>query len=53
MNRSRIEQMHRKEHLGSKRRDLAILDSDKKMRMKVNVSDHATEGVLSTECKDR
>jgi len=31
---------------------LAILDLDKKIRMEVNMSDYATEGVLSMECKD-
>ena len=31
---------------------LAALDLDKKMRMEVNVSDYATEEVLSMECKD-
>ena len=32
---------------------LAALDLDKKMRMKVNVSDYAMGGVLSMECEDR
>ena len=32
---------------------LAVLDLDKKMRMKVNVLDYATGGVLSMECEDR
>ena len=31
---------------------LAALDLDKKMRMEVDVSDYATEGVLSMECED-
>ena len=31
---------------------LAIPDLDKKMRMEVDVSDYATEGVLSMEGKD-
>jgi len=31
---------------------LAAPDLDKKMRMEVDVSDYATEGVLSMECKD-
>ena len=31
---------------------LAAPDLDKKMRMEVNVSDYATEEVLSMECKD-
>jgi len=31
---------------------LVVLDLDKKMQMKVDVSDYATEGVLSIECKD-
>ena len=31
---------------------LAMPDIDKKMRMEVNVSDYATGGVLSMECKD-
>jgi len=31
---------------------LAILDLDKKIRMEVNMSDYATEGILSMECKD-
>ena len=31
---------------------LAALDLDKKMRMEVNASDYATEGVLSMECED-
>jgi len=32
---------------------LAVSDLDKKMRMKVNASDYAIEGVLSMEYKDR
>jgi len=32
---------------------LVVLDLDKKMRMEVDVSDYATEGVLSMECDDR
>jgi len=28
-------------------------DLDKKMRMEVDISDYAIEGVLSMECKDR
>jgi len=31
---------------------LAAPDLDKKMRMEVDVSDYATEGVLSMECED-
>jgi len=31
---------------------LVVPDLDKKMRMEVNASDYATEGVLSMECKD-
>jgi len=31
---------------------LAVLDLDKKMRMKVNASDYATGEVLSMKCKD-
>jgi len=31
---------------------LAAPDIDKKMRMEVDASDYATEGVLSMECKD-
>ena len=31
---------------------LAVPDLDKKMRMKVDTLDYATEGVLSMECKD-
>jgi len=31
---------------------LAALDLDKKMRMEVDISDYATEGVLSMKCKD-
>jgi len=31
---------------------LAALDLDKKMRMEVDTSDYATEGVLSMKCKD-
>jgi len=31
---------------------LAALDLDKKMRMEVDVSDYATEGMLSMKCKD-
>ena len=30
---------------------LAVPDLDKKMRMEVDASDYATEGVLSMECK--
>jgi len=32
---------------------LVAPDLDKKMRMKVDVSDYAMEGVLLMECKDR
>ena len=32
---------------------LAVLDLDKTMRIKVNVSDYVTREVLSMECKDR
>ena len=32
---------------------LAVLDLDKKIRMKVDVSDYAIGGVLSMECEDR
>ena len=32
---------------------LVAPDLDKKMRMEVNVSDYAMEGVLSMECEDR
>jgi len=32
---------------------LAATDLDKKMRMKVDVSNYAMEGVLSMECKDK
>ena len=32
---------------------LAALDLDKKMRMEVDASDYATEGVLSMECEDK
>ena len=32
---------------------LAIPDLDKKIRMEVDVSDYATEGVLSMECENR
>ena len=31
---------------------LAVLDLDKKIRMEVDVSDYATEEVLSIECED-
>jgi len=31
---------------------LAVLDLDKKMRMEVDASDYATEGVLSMECEN-
>jgi len=31
---------------------LAVSDLDKKMRMEVDASNHATGGVLSMECKD-
>ena len=31
---------------------LAILDIDKEMKVKMDTSDYATEGVLSTKCKD-
>jgi len=31
---------------------LAVPDIDKKMRMEVDASDYATEGVLSMKCKD-
>jgi len=31
---------------------LAALDLDKKMRIKVDVSDYTTRGVLSMECED-
>ena len=31
---------------------LAAPDLDKKIRMEVDVSDYATEGVLSMECED-
>ena len=31
---------------------LVALDLDKKMRMEVDASDYATEGVLSMECED-
>ena len=31
---------------------LAALDLDKKIRMKVDMSDYAIRGVLSIECKD-
>jgi len=31
---------------------LAVLDLDKKMRMKVNVLDYAIGGVLSMKCED-
>ena len=31
---------------------LAVLDLDKKIRIKVNALDYVTEGVLSMECKD-
>jgi len=32
---------------------LAALDLDKKMRIEVDASDYATEGVLSMKCEDR
>jgi len=32
---------------------LVIPDLDKKMRIEVNISDYAIEGVLSMECEDR
>ena len=32
---------------------LAVLDLDKKIRMEVDASDYAMEGVLSMECEDR
>ena len=32
---------------------LAVPDLDKKMRMEVDTSDYATDGVLSMECEDR
>ena len=32
---------------------LAVLELDKKMRIGVNVSDYATERVLSVECDNR
>jgi len=32
---------------------LAVLDLDKKIRMEVDTSDYAMEGVLSMECEDR
>jgi len=31
---------------------LAIPEIDREMRVEVNVSDHATEEVLSTKCED-
>jgi len=31
---------------------LAILDIDKEIRVEADTSDYATEGVLSTKCKD-
>ena len=31
---------------------LAVPNLDKKIRMEVNASDYATEGVLSMECED-
>jgi len=31
---------------------LAALDLDKKIRMEVDISDYATEGVLSMKCED-
>jgi len=31
---------------------LVIPDLDKKMRIEVNISDYAIEGVLSMECED-
>jgi len=35
-----------------KRTSVATLDLDKKIRMEVDVSDYATEGVLLMECED-
>jgi len=32
---------------------LAVLDLDKKIRIEVDASDYAMEGVLSMECEDR
>jgi len=32
---------------------LVVLDLDKKIRIEVDVSDYATEGVLFMECDDR
>jgi len=32
---------------------LAVLDLNKKMRMKVNMSDYAVKDILSIECEDR
>jgi len=32
---------------------LAALDLDKKMRIEVDISDYAMEGVLSMKCEDR
>ena len=32
---------------------LAVLDLDKKMRMKVDISDYVTEEVFSMKCKNR
>ena len=32
---------------------LAVLDLDKKMRIKFDISDYTTRGVLSIECEDR
>ena len=32
---------------------LVVLDLDKKMRIEVDISDYAIEGVLFIECKDR
>jgi len=32
---------------------LAIPDIDRKMRVKADISDYATKGVLSTKCENR
>ena len=32
---------------------LVVSDLDRKMRMKVNISDYITGGVLSMECNDK
>jgi len=32
---------------------LAILDINREIRVEVNASDYATEGVLSTKCEDK